>query len=727
MEYKGHAGINLFATSNELTICQSSKMVINTPKILCILFSLVLAYTLWVAPADCISIADTSRTIVSLNGTQKVNSESVAIAPWLDYDNPTLGMSLNYPPIWSIANESGNTISISPSNDSKVQVILNITRLPVSLFESANLNDIVSKIINDLKIVAVDGWRFYGANETQIDSRPAFQLISTNGTYYSTWFLTLTNDFVYYIKYQADEQNYVRYASTIGGIVKSISIPIQSTQQKQVLPGLKTGNYPQGLALDPSTDTLYVANYGSNTISSISLKSVAQTKNGSSGSKPHQISFIPSKNILYVTNFGQDSVSIHDGQSLQQIGEIPVGRQPIFIAADNNLNEPLVFVSNRGSNSVTVISDEFSKQIDEIKVGSNPYGIDVNPITNRIYIANSNSNSTTVVDYFFYNFTHIGIHNITKIPVGVSPSGVSVDTALNLIYVTNLGSNNIAIINGSSNTVIRNISGINHPWFIDVNPKNHLVFVTSQYSKELYKINGTDQVGRVKFEVGRPRDVLVDPRSDIVYVTNDIANMVYSINATSLKPMVYLDLVTHPPYSGKIICSPVGNTESSRYVYDYDSSIKCYPAATSGFKFSYWSGSLSKNLSNSTQISFQLKGSGILSASFERSVEPVTKFINENYGIIYFVITGLILTPIAGYLLQYAWKRIERKRQLKYLRVYLQFIDKAYEDNINDKAKCVVTLDEKGNEILKLLKEGIINESTYRLLKDRIQEMEKKL
>ncbi|HEY7108978.1 MAG TPA: hypothetical protein VH415_06105 [Nitrososphaeraceae archaeon] len=72
-------------------------------------------------------------------------------------------------------------------------------------------------------------------------------------------------------------------------------------------------------------------------------------------------------------------------------------------------------------------------------------------------------------------------------------------------------------------------------------------------------------------------------------------------------------------------------------------------------------------------------------------------------------------------------RRIERKRQLKYLRVYLQFIDKAYEDNIDDKTKCAAILNEKGDEVLKLLKEGIINESTYKLLKDRIQEFEKTL
>src|SRR5713101_1730527 len=73
-----------------------------------------------------------------------------------------------------------------------------------------------------------------------------------------------------------------------------------------------------------------------------------------------------------------------------------------------------------------------------IPAGANPLAAAVNPVTNKIYVANKNSNNVTVIDGA----------NPTKtpppppVPAGTNPAGVAVNPVTNKIYVANQGSNN---------------------------------------------------------------------------------------------------------------------------------------------------------------------------------------------------------------------------------------------------------------------------------------------
>ena len=63
-------------------------------------------------------------------------------------------------------------------------------------------------------------------------------------------------------------------------------------------------------------------------------------------------------------------------------------------------------------------------------VGSQPYAVAVNPVTNKIYVANMNSNNVTVID---------GASNTTTtVSVGSGPQAVAVNPATNQIYVANM-------------------------------------------------------------------------------------------------------------------------------------------------------------------------------------------------------------------------------------------------------------------------------------------------
>jgi YVTN family beta-propeller protein len=67
----------------------------------------------------------------------------------------------------------------------------------------------------------------------------------------------------------------------------------------------------------------------------------------------------------------------------------------------------------------------------------------VNPITNKVYVANDSSNSVTVI----YGATN----STATIITGTNPEGVAVNHKTNMIYVANKGSNNVTVIDGSNN------------------------------------------------------------------------------------------------------------------------------------------------------------------------------------------------------------------------------------------------------------------------------------
>ncbi len=64
-----------------------------------------------------------------------------------------------------------------------------------------------------------------------------------------------------------------------------------------------------------------------------------------------------------------------------------------------------------------------------VATGSGPIAVAVNPVTNKIYVANADSNDVTVID---------GTHNLTKtVAAGSIPEAVAVNPATNKIYVAN--------------------------------------------------------------------------------------------------------------------------------------------------------------------------------------------------------------------------------------------------------------------------------------------------
>src|SRR5947207_2069563 len=92
-----------------------------------------------------------------------------------------------------------------------------------------------------------------------------------------------------------------------------------------------------------------------------------------------------------------------------------------------------------------------------VAVGKNPRAVALNPVTNKIYVANSNSNDVTVID---------GATNSTStVTAGTTPVDVAVNPVTNKVYVLNVGSDNVTVIDGASDNRSTVAAGFN-PWAV---------------------------------------------------------------------------------------------------------------------------------------------------------------------------------------------------------------------------------------------------------------------
>ncbi len=90
-----------------------------------------------------------------------------------------------------------------------------------------------------------------------------------------------------------------------------------------------------------------------------------------------------------------------------------------------------------------------------------PVSVAVNPVTNKIYVANVNSNNVMVID---------GATNTTMtVAAGTGPVFVAVNPVTNKIYVANVQSNNVTVIDGATNTTTTVAAGTG-PRSVAVNP-----------------------------------------------------------------------------------------------------------------------------------------------------------------------------------------------------------------------------------------------------------------
>ena len=90
------------------------------------------------------------------------------------------------------------------------------------------------------------------------------------------------------------------------------------------------GSHPMGVAVNPNTNRIYVANTWSNNVSVIDGDTNTVVATVPAGDMPRGVAVNPTTNRIYVANFGSGSynVSVIDGATNTVVATVPVGSEP---------------------------------------------------------------------------------------------------------------------------------------------------------------------------------------------------------------------------------------------------------------------------------------------------------------------------------------------------------------------------------------------------------------
>ena len=260
------------------------------------------------------------------------------------------------------------------------------------------------------------------------------------------------------------------------------------------------GKLPYAIAVNPITNKIYVTNSNSNNVTVIDGAS-NETTTVAVGEDPVAVAVNPVTNKIYVVNQGNSNFN--------QGGSVKNG------------------TFKRDNGSVTVV-DGASNKTTTVAVEGNPFAVAVNPVTNKIYVINGDDIVNDIDGDYLEGVGHVtvidGTSNKTKtIAAGRAPFAVAVNPVTNKIYVANFLSNNVTVIDGASNKTTTVKAG-SEPKAVAVNPVTNKIYVVNNYGDNMTVIDGASNKTTTVKVGHRPFAVAANP----------VTNKIYSRNASNL-------------------------------------------------------------------------------------------------------------------------------------------------------------------------------------------------
>jgi len=135
------------------------------------------------------------------------------------------------------------------------------------------------------------------------------------------------------------------------------------------------------LAVDVTRQRLYVAELGNNSVAVVDLKERRLLRRLPGFRQPQGIAYEPSTDTVYVTNAGDGSVRILHGEDLTSAGTIELGEDADNIRIDMSSNRVLVGYGNGG---VAVIDPVRRQKTADIRLQAHPESFQLEPHAGRI-------------------------------------------------------------------------------------------------------------------------------------------------------------------------------------------------------------------------------------------------------------------------------------------------------------------------------------------------------
>ncbi|MDP8224079.1 MAG: bifunctional YncE family protein/alkaline phosphatase family protein [Candidatus Lernaella stagnicola] len=191
---------------------------------------------------------------------------------------------------------------------------------------------------------------------------------------------------------------------------------------------------------------------------------------------PSGLALSPDERWLYVACMHGNRLAVVDLLQGVEVDSIPTHLYAldVKITSDGQLG----FVSSVGRGLVTAIDLQTREVLTDIEVGKNPEGMDISPDDQTLYVANSDSDTVSVVD--IDTFTEIDtwpLYTGDLVKLGASPVGVA--ATADRVYVVCSGTNEIAVFDAGNGDLLGRIPTGWYPTNARVDEENGILYYAS--------------------------------------------------------------------------------------------------------------------------------------------------------------------------------------------------------------------------------------------------------
>jgi DNA-binding beta-propeller fold protein YncE len=288
----------------------------------------------------------------------------------------------------------------------------------------------------------------------------------------------------------------------------------------QTPPTVAAGSGAGAVAVDPSTHTVYVANFNDGTVSVINGATCNAINASGCGQTPVTVAVGPLPNgvlvdqasqTVYVPVFGPglgalEMIDASECNATNRSGcnqapsSTPIGSGPIWI--DEDASTHTVYVANQEDSSVSVIDASTCNATDAsgcrpiapaLASGFDMGGVGVDPTTHTVYGSSQDNNTISVLDGARCNATDtLGCTRFAPVTtVGVDPRGIAANPSTNTIYVGSRLNGTVSVIDGAACNA-SNDAGCGQSWPTIAVGDSPQTLAFDRDTNTLYTANGFD-------------------------------------------------------------------------------------------------------------------------------------------------------------------------------------------------------------------------------------------
>lgn len=242
-----------------------------------------------------------------------------------------------------VANQGSGTVSVIDGATDQTIATVPVGALPYTISVNQATNKVyVSRTFSDLTVI-IDG-KTNSANSVKAGAGDAVAAVSLDSN-------------TYLISYEAPQ------VTVFDGNTDHIS-------------KIEVSNHLWAMAPNPATKKIYAVSVG-NAEATVINERLRTTKTLTTGQIPCAIAVDSSSGRVFVANYGSGTVTVIDGVSDSVVGTVNAGAHPQAIAVDSSNHK--VYVASTQEDTTTVLDGMNNSVLGTVRTGHAPFAIAVNP------------------------------------------------------------------------------------------------------------------------------------------------------------------------------------------------------------------------------------------------------------------------------------------------------------------------------------------------------------